>query len=196
MTRPRCITDRTLNQISTMTNRSPDEPGCGCDDSHDCPLPSSRRRFLRDTFLTVAGTMVALGATRAQALAMPLEVITARGRKGNTRSYAIPEGDGAQIDKDNQVILMRWQNTMWAFNLSCPHQNTALRWEAQDHEFECPKHHSKYRPDGTFIEGRATRGMDRLAITRQGNDVLVDLDTLYQEDTNPAEWNAAEIKLA
>jgi len=174
--------------------------GPDCDAHHECPLPTSRRRFLRDTFLTVAGTLVALGASRAEALAMPLEVISSRARKGTDgktqRNYPIPAADGVQIDKDNQLILTRWQNVVYAFNLSCPHQNTALRWDDGDREFECPKHHSKYKPDGTFIEGRATRGMDRLAIRREGNDVAVDLDKMYQEDLDPSGWAAAAIKLA
>jgi len=100
-----------------------------------------------------------------------------------------------QIDKENQVILVRWQNAAYAFNLSCPHQNTALRWDDADHRFQCPKHHSKYRPDGVFIEGRATRGMDRLAIQRQGSELVVDLDKMFKEDEDGAAWTAAVIPL-
>ncbi|MEP7087689.1 MAG: hypothetical protein ABI884_10315, partial [Gemmatimonadota bacterium] len=59
----------------------------------------------------------------------------------------------------------------------------------------CPKHHSKYRPDGVFIEGRATRGMDRLAIQRQGPTLLVDLDKMFKEDEDGAAWTAAVISL-
>ena len=40
----------------------------------------------------------------------------ARTKKGI--SYTIPAADGVQIDKDNEVILVRWQNAMYAFNLS------------------------------------------------------------------------------
>jgi len=47
------------------------------------------------------------------------------------------------------------------------------------------------RPDGTFIDGRATRNMDRLAIRRAGAELVVDVDTLYQADDNPKEWAAA-----
>lgn len=176
-----------------MNDRSP--AGLGCDAAHECPVPSTRRRFLRDTFLTVASTLVALGASRAEAFGMPLELTSARSHSGTLRDYAIPAADGAQIDHENQVILVRWQGVAYAFNLACPHQNTALRWDDQDHGFRCPKHHSTYRPDGTFIDGRATRGMDRLAIRLDGSSIVVDLDTMYREDANPAEWNAAMIKL-
>ena len=91
------------------------------------------------------------------------------------------------------MIVVRWQSAVFVFSLACPHQNTALKWSAQDAQFQCPKHHSKYRPDGSFIEGRATRGMDRFAVKRDGDRVIVDLDKLYQQDKDTAEWKAAYI---
>lgn len=100
-----------------------------------------------------------------------------------------------KIDKDNEVILVRWQNVTYAFNLSCPHQRTALRWNDSAKEFQCPKHKSKYTPQGDFISGRATRGMDRLAISRQGANVSVDVDQMYQADENEAQWKAAFVRV-
>ena len=111
-------------------------------------------------------------------------------------SYQVPATDGAEIDRDNEVILVRYQNEAFAFNLSCPHQNTALRWNDGAMRFQCPRHHSQYEPDGTFINGRATRNMDRFAIRRDaGNNIVVDPETLYQSDTDPTQWKAAVIKL-
>lgn len=164
----------------------------------DCFLPTSRRRFLRDSFLSVAGALVAVGMSKTAAFAMPLEFTEPMRSHRNTRSYAVPVGDGAQIDKDNDVILVRWQSAIYAFNLSCPHQNTALKWDDRDHGFQCPKHHSRFTPDGGYVagSGRATRNMDRFAIQRDGAGVTVDLDKLYQEDTDGAEWAAAVIKVA
>jgi Rieske Fe-S protein len=110
-------------------------------------------------------------------------------------TYPIPPQDGVQIDRDNEVILVRWQNAVYAFNLSCPHQNTALRWNEGDAQFQCPKHHSKYRPDGTFISGRATRPMDRLSLTRNGDSVVVDLNAMHKDDIDHAGWTAAVVTL-
>ena len=78
---------------------------------------------------------------------------------------------------------------------SCPHQNTALRWDEGDHEFHCPKHKSRYRADGTFIEGRATRDMDRLAVRREGAALVVDVDSVIQQDENQAAWSGAVVNL-
>ncbi|NUQ21593.1 MAG: Rieske 2Fe-2S domain-containing protein [Gemmatimonadaceae bacterium] len=52
----------------------------------------------------------------------------------------------AGIDRDSEVILTRWQGLVYAFNLSCPHRHTALRWNDDAHRFQCPKHHSQYTP--------------------------------------------------
>lgn len=177
-----------------MTDKSDIQDQC---EQQDCFLPTSRRRFLRDSFLSVAGALVAVGMSKTAAFAMPLEFTEARAAKGNTRRYALPSADGAVIDKDNEVILVRWQNAMYAFSLACPHQNTALKWDDREHAFQCPKHHSKFGPNGAYVadSGRATRNMDRFAITRDGAGVNVDLDKLYQEDTDGPQWAAAVVQV-
>jgi nitrite reductase/ring-hydroxylating ferredoxin subunit len=152
----------------------------------------SRREFLRDAGVAAAAAL-ALVSAPSRLLAEPLRLIAAQAARGTTRSYAIPAVDGVSIDKENEVILVRWQNGIYAFALSCPHQNTALRWEEDHKQFQCPKHHSKYHPDGTFIEGRATRGMDRFLITRTADGISVDLDKLFEQDADEKEWAAAVI---
>ena len=78
------------------------------------------------------------------AAAAPLEFITALGGGREDKSYPVPAKDGTQIDKDNQTIVTRWQNKVYVFSLACPHQNTAIRWYEKEHQFECPKHHSRF----------------------------------------------------
>lgn len=114
---------------------------------------------------------------------------------GGNPTYPIPATDGVQIDRDQQVILVRWQGAVYAFNLSCPHQRTALRWNEGDAQFQCPKHHSKYRPDGTFVSGRATRGMDRFSMTRSGDEIVVDVGAMHKEDQDQAGWDASVLHL-
>jgi nitrite reductase/ring-hydroxylating ferredoxin subunit len=164
----------------------------------DCSVPASRRQFLRESFATMATALVAVGMPRSSAMAMALEFTEGKRVGNEIISYPIPAADGAQIDKKHDVILVRWQGAVYAFNLSCPHQNTALRWEERDKEFACPKHHSRFRPSGDYIEdsGRATRNMDRFGITRDGPNVRVDLDKMYAADENTAEWTSAVVKIA
>lgn len=155
----------------------------------------ARRAFLHDATRLAAGLLVALGAGPERAAALVLRATTARARQGSEAAYALPAQDGAEIDRDNAVILVRWQNAIHAFALSCPHQNTALRYLDSEQLFQCPKHKSRYRMDGTFISGRATRGMDRYALRRDGGQLFVNLDALYREDENQAEWEAAVVRV-
>jgi Rieske Fe-S protein len=169
----------------------PDDEAC-----RDCRIPPDRRAFLKDMAAAVATVLLAVGAGPEAAAARGLEFGSALSARGDERSYPIPAADGATIDRDNEVILVRWQGWVYAFNLACPHKNTALRWLGPEQRFQCPKHKSKYRPDGSFIEGKATRGMDRFSLRRQGDTVVVNLAAMHKQDEDGAGWAAARLAVA
>ena len=166
-------------------------------DCDACPIGPAveRRDFLRDV---VARVVLAAGAlTFFGERADALSVTFASGHGARTdKAYPLPATDGVVIDRDESVIIARVENKVYAFSQACPHQNTAIRWQASDHRFQCPKHKSRYRPDGTFIEGRATRGLDRFAVRADGDKLAVNLDALYREDENKAEWASAFVDLS
>jgi len=158
----------------------------------DCRL-SGRRQFLKEATVALGAVMAALSATPREAVALPLSLGRALSVLGDEIRYAIPGADGATIDRDNEVILVRWKGELYAFALSCPHQNTALKWLAKDGRFQCPKHKSKYQPDGKFISGRATRNMDRFAIGRDGKSVVVNVGRVYVSDKQRTQWDGARV---
>ena len=149
---------------------------------------------MRDLATGIAGALTAVGASRTAAAQAAIGFIDGM-REGPLTTYPVPAKDGALIDKKNEVILVRWEHAVYAFNLSCPHQNTALKWNDKDMRFKCPKHNSRYTPDGTFIDGRATRGMDRFSVTLEGNNVVVDVKAMHKQDADPTGWAAAMAKL-
>ncbi|MFN8979349.1 MAG: ubiquinol-cytochrome c reductase iron-sulfur subunit [Gemmatimonadaceae bacterium] len=166
-----------------MTSMTPDrEPACtGC---------SARRDFLRQAVVAasaIAGLSVAAPAQLLAALESPAG--------GRTIRYPLPAADGVSIDSRNEVILCRAAGSVFAFALSCPHQNTALRVMPKNAGFQCPRHKSKYQPNGTFVSGRATRNMDRLQIVREGDVLVVDPAVAFESDTDPAGWAAAKVTL-
>ena len=170
--------------------------GCALHDAASAPAAMERRAFLRAGALALA-SLGLLGAGARTAGAMDVGEVRAlparRGDRHDEKRYPIPATDGASIDKDNNVIVARAAGKIYAFSLGCPHQNTSLRWNDDEKQFTCPKHKSHYRPDGTFIDGRATRDMDRLAVRKDAQTLVVDVDTLYQQDLNSAQWTAAFI---
>jgi nitrite reductase/ring-hydroxylating ferredoxin subunit len=161
----------------------------------DTPSPcgscSARRDFLRQTFTAGAALagLTLLGPVREIAALEPRN-----GARGPVK-YALPAADGVSIDATNEVILCRSAGEVYAFALSCPHQNTALKVLPKNAGFQCPRHKSKYQPNGTFISGRATRNMDRLQITRDGATISVDPDIAFESDSDPARWATALIKV-
>lgn len=158
-----------------------------------CTIDPRRRTFIRDAGVAAAGILVLLGAMPSVASAVPLTVLAPLDVESGSRTYAIPLTDGTSIDTEAEVILTRWRGAVYAFNLACPHRNTALRWLPADGRFQCPKHKSKYQPDGVFISGKATRGMDRFNVRRSGSSVIVNLDQLYKQSDDPTGWAAASI---
>jgi hypothetical protein len=44
---------------------------------------------------------------------------------------------------------------------------------------------------GVFVEGRATRGLDRFVVRKDGNSIVVNLDSLLQEDEDGDKWKSA-----
>ena len=147
-----------------------------------CGTPDGRRDFLKQAAGLLSGALaVVAGAPLAAS--------------GAELTYPIPAADGATVDRDNGVIIVRYQGKVFAFNLSCPHENAAVRWRPAVNRFECSRHDSRYEPNGTYTSGRATRNMDRFAIRRSGDTVVVDAGTLIQSDTRKAQWEGAVVLL-
>ena len=164
-------------------------------DCTGCPL-TDRRSFLRDA----ARVGLAMTVLPSLVKAMDLGDVAMRSTRATTtdgplRKYNIPIADGVDIDHDADIILVRWQSQMYAFDLSCPHQNTALRWDDSAKHFRCPRHHSEYQPNGLFIKGRATRGMDRFVIRRDGEQIVVDTSAHIEQDRDPKGWEAAVLSV-
>lgn len=162
-------------------------------DEAQCFCASDRRQFFRDASVLIAGALVAIGIPQDQAQALPLDWVEPLATDQQEATYAIPTGDGATIDRTNQVVLVRFQNKVYAFALACPHENTALRWLAKENRFRCPRHESRYQPDGVFVSGRATRNMDRLPIRRAGSSVVVDIVNMFRSDKDKSAWDAASV---
>jgi len=160
-----------------------------------CDGLADRRQFLKEIAVAAASAFIALGASRREAAAMPLtRLVGTLSATATSVSYPIPAADGATIDPKNEIIITRYLGSIYAFDLSCPHQHTALKWLPEDNRFQCPKHKSKYEPTGKFISGRATRNMDRHPIKLDAGKLVVDVDNLIQSDKDPAGWESASVK--
>jgi Rieske Fe-S protein len=157
-----------------------------------CACANPRRDFIRQVALLAAG-LVSGSRILAAAAELPVALGDAMGRAGDEITYPIPSVDGVTIDRDNAVIIVRFHGKVMAFNLSCPHQNAAVRWRQADLRFECSKHDSVYTPDGTYVGGRATRNMDRFVVKRSGTSIIVNVAQMIESDEQKAAWDMAYI---
>lgn len=147
----------------------------------------SRRGFLQA--VGVAGaSLVWCGMT-----ATAIEAAAVESGQGSERRYPVPPTDGVSVDRDGQIIIARNAGRVYAFSLSCPHQNNVVKWLPRDHRFQCTKHDSQYQLDGTHTSGRATRNMDRFVIRKEGDAIIVDLRHWLQSDKDPQGWAAASV---
>lgn len=174
--------------------------GCaGCEHAprlgHD-GSKATRRDFVRGAATTLAGFFAAAGLAHAELAALPFGSGTGNRSHDGSVTYPLPGGDGVTIDRDNEIILVRWRAHLYAFAVSCPHQRTMLKWRENESQFQCTKHKSKYQPDGTFISGRATRGMDRYPVRIAGGSVSVDTSSAILQDEDEAAWEAASVTLS
>jgi nitrite reductase/ring-hydroxylating ferredoxin subunit len=151
----------------------------------------SRRAFL-EAGGCFAGILIA-GGLPASLLAGPITEIEGTPAGAAERSYPLPASDSVSIDRTAQVILVRATGHVYAFALSCPHQNAAVKWVEKDHRFACTKHDSKYQPDGVYTSGRATRNLDRFPIRRAQDNVLIETSKVFQSDKDPGGWAAATV---
>ncbi len=163
-----------------------------CEPREESCAMQDRRDFVRHGLLAV-GALMALGATPDRLAAMERHFATGL-LDGDDLRYPLPTADGATIDRANGVIIARVNGAAMAFVLECPHRGENIRWQANNNRFFCPKHESTFQPDGTYIQGKAERGLDRYAIRREGNELVV-TTTQKIRSTNAEAWGAARVTL-
>ena len=162
------------------------EPRC----ASSCAI--ARGRFLRSAGLAALAGIGGAAMLADPAFAQSMGSIAPAQSRGKLLIYALPAKDGALIDAGNGVILARAKNAVYAMSIACPHRSvTTLEWMPDEKEFHCPKHDAHFQPDGELIDGRPDRGMDRFAVHRAGQTIVVDTATLLQQDDARGAWNAA-----
>ncbi|HEY6237474.1 MAG TPA: Rieske (2Fe-2S) protein [Candidatus Elarobacter sp.] len=150
------------------------------------------RALLRSAGLAALASVGGVALLADPALAQSMGSVAPSQSRGRLLTYAMPGRDGALIDAANGVILARVKNVVYAMSIACPHRSvTSLEWLPDEKEFHCPKHNAHFQPDGALIDGRPDRGMDRFAVHRSGQTIVVDTASLVQQDASRTAWNDA-----
>ena len=133
----------------------------------------TRRHFLGQGFTIMAGCaclplLYALGGCQrsdSDPASVPLIVPLAM----------LPLDERTNLEHDGHPIeLLRTSSGITARSLRCTHQGCKVRWHEDDQQYICPCHEGKFDAQGEVVYGMPRRPLAVLAVTLQGDVVIVD----------------------
>lgn len=142
----------------------------------------SRRDFLNDVAAGALG-IAGLGAMvvtyrylSPNALFEPSTTF----RAGNPDLYPV---NSVTFNQDQQVYIVRTQEGFYAVSAVCTHLGCITQWKPDSNMIACPCHGSKFKSDGTKVEGPAPRSLPHFSITlTQDGELVVDkMETIKPE---------------
>jgi cytochrome b6-f complex iron-sulfur subunit len=83
-------------------------------------------------------------------------------RAGNPDLYPV---HSVTILQDQQVYIVRMPEGFYAVSAICTHLGCVTQWKPDTGQIACPCHGSKFKADGTKIEGPAPRPLPHFAIS-------------------------------
>ncbi len=83
-------------------------------------------------------------------------------RAGNPDLYPV---NSVTYLQDQQVYIVRTEQGFYAVSAVCTHLGCITQWKPEASQIACPCHGSKFRSDGTKIEGPAPRPLPHFSIT-------------------------------
>jgi cytochrome b6-f complex iron-sulfur subunit len=137
-------------------------------------LVTTRREFLNEAAATALGIaavgsmIVTYGYLSPNVLFEPPTTF----RAGSPDLYP---PNSVTFLEDQQVYVVRTENGFYAVSAVCTHLGCVTQWKPELGLIACPCHGSKFKPDGTKIEGPAPRPLPHFAISLTADgDLQVD----------------------
>jgi cytochrome b6-f complex iron-sulfur subunit len=93
-------------------------------------------------------------------------------RAGNPDLYPV---NSVTFIQDQQVYIVRTNDGFFAVSAVCTHLGCITQWKPDVNQIACPCHGSKFKSDGSKIEGPAPRSLPHYSITlAPDGELLVD----------------------
>ncbi len=124
----------------------------------------SRRDFFNEVALGALG-IAGLGAAVVTYRFLSPNVLfepSAAFRAGNPEMYPV---NSVTYFQDQQVYIVRTAEGFYAVSGICTHLGCITQWKPETGQIACPCHGSKFKRDGTKIEGPAPRSLPHFSIT-------------------------------
>lgn len=124
----------------------------------------SRRDFLSEVAFAALG-IAGLGAAVVTYRYLSPNVLfepSTTFRAGNPDRYPV---NSVTYLADQQVYIVRTKDGFYAVSAVCTHLGCITQWKPEADQIACPCHGSKFRADGTKIEGPAPISLPHFSIT-------------------------------
>ncbi len=132
----------------------------------------TRRDFLNDVTLAALG-IAGLGAAVVTYNFLSPNVLfepPTTFRAGSPEQFPV---NSVTFFQDQQVYIVRTADGFYAVSAVCTHLGCITQWKPEVEQIACPCHGSKFKRDGTKIEGPAPRPLPHFAIKLAGDGELV-----------------------
>jgi len=127
-------------------------------------ISTSRRDFLNEVAVGALG-IAGLGAVVITYRYLSPNVLfepSSTFRAGNPDLYPV---NSVTYLHEQQVYIVRTEQGFYAVSAVCTHLGCITQWKPDANQIACPCHGSKFRSDGTKIEGPAPRPLPHFSIT-------------------------------
>lgn len=137
---------------------------------------SARRNFMKITLAATAGAVVAPSSAWAGKDLKKVRIASLPQIKPwHPVEFDYPENQPSMLLDVGQPVQggVGSKKSIIAFSTLCQHMGCPLSFDSQSHLILCGCHDSVYDPSraGMAIEGPATRGLPRVALSIEGDDV-------------------------
>ncbi len=89
--------------------------------------------------------------------------------------------DSVTLDPETAIYIVHDPQGFFALSAICTHLGCLTAWKAETGRIECPCHGSKFRPDGTKIEGPAPKPLPLIRVwLNEDGDLMVDRSTVLK----------------
>jgi Rieske Fe-S protein len=90
----------------------------------------------------------------------------------NEKLSTLAPGDSAIVDAEGETFAAYRApgGELFAVSNVCPHMGCKVHWNSVETSWDCPCHGSRFRPDGTVIEGPALQPLKRKHMSALGSE--------------------------
>lgn len=137
-----------------------------------------RRQFLNWVGISFLATSLPVAIAACDSGSSNSTASDESGANGSVGTLAQLEQDGSILDESgaDPVLVIANPNgdgSVIAVNPTCTHAGCAVEWDADQTQFVCPCHDSKFDTTGAVVQGPATEPLTAYSATVEGEQILV-----------------------